>query len=249
MDDSDPAAGYDLDRSKDPNQRTTRDQLGSATRTARVLNGIAWPVFLWGWFFPRPYPLAIAALAILPLVAIMLVVWSNGLYVVVGIRGDRRPRLDVLFFGCGMVLCIRAVEDIGLFQRALPVVPAIIFGCGLMLVALVRDRRMWEGSWALVWLTAILYSYGAIVQANTLFDSSKPQIFEANVVGKRSYGSALHTAWWYYLRLSAWGPRREVNDLFVPSALYHSVLPGQKVCVSVYPGALKIHWFSVRECQ
>jgi hypothetical protein len=248
VDGSDIRAGCELDCGKDPDQRKAHEQLESAKNTAKVLNVIGWPLCLWGWIYPRPYPLAMLALVVLPLVAIVLVVRSNGLYEIAGIRGDRRPSLVGLFL-CGMVLFIRALEDIRLLQWPFLVVPAIVGGSALTLVALTRDRRMREGSWALVWLIAILYSYGAIAEANTLFDSSKPEIFQANVVGKRSYGGGLHTDLWYYLRLDRWGQSSVANDVHLPFALYRSVSIGQRVCVSVYPGALKIRWYSVNQCR
>ena len=245
VDGSDIRAGCELDCGQDPDQRKAHEQLESAKNTAKVLNVIGWPLCLWGLIYPKPYPLAMLALVVLPLVAIVLVVRSNGLYEIGGIRGDRRPSLVGLFL-CGMVLFIRALEDIRLLQWPFLVVPAIVAGSALTLVALTRDRRMREGSWAVVWLIATLYSYGTMAQADVLLDSSKPEMVEADVVGKRSYGIAHR---WYHIRLDRASQSSVANDVHVPFALYRSVSIGQRVCVSVYPGALKIRWYSVSQCR
>jgi len=114
MDELELPADSDSDSEQDSDRQHTREQLDSARATAKVLNGIAWPLFLWSLIAPRAYQVLLVALALLPLIAIVLLVRSNGLYVLSGIRGGPRADLGPAFLGCALILFVRAIRDINI---------------------------------------------------------------------------------------------------------------------------------------
>ncbi|HXJ12447.1 MAG TPA: hypothetical protein VNH19_09260, partial [Candidatus Limnocylindrales bacterium] len=92
---------------------------------------------------------------------------------------------------------------------------------------------------------AVAYGGGVTAMTDTLLDRSLPRVFQTEVLNKR-ISSGRSTTW--YLRLAPWGPQAQPAEVSVHSSLYNSVQPGQIVCVSLYPGTLKILWFRVAHC-
>ncbi len=225
-------------------------RLDQAKTVAKVLNGISIAAMVWGLFFPRPNDVMIALLACLPLIAIVMLAPSKGLYHMGGLRSDRRPSLGPAFLGCGLVLFLRALQDINLHPLywVTAITSAILVGGVLTLIVVGADPRTREGTWALVLVGASIYSYGAIAEADTLLDRSAPRITEVLVVSKHSSSSARGSTSWY-LRVGKWGPFLEPNDVSVPGPFYQSVSSGQTVCIKLYSGALNIPWYFVSTCH
>ncbi|MFL6712790.1 MAG: hypothetical protein ACJ8LN_07655 [Sulfurifustis sp.] len=224
------------------------ERLAAARKIAKGLTVVAVGVSIWGYFLLDPYEIVIAALAVLPLIAIALIGKFGRLYQLSGRTNDARANLVAVFIGPAIVLGLRAIEDIQLLNWT-PMWAATVVGA-LVLTSVIagfereiRGRR-WEVL-AMLFLSSF-YAYGGIIEANALLDRSRAQVFEASVLGKRTSGSKNTT---YYLRLSPWGPRRAEDDVPVPSDMYEATAPGQRVCVILRSGALEMPWFVVTGCS
>lgn len=241
---SDIVANRDLGRT--PEARVQR--LAHARKIAMALTAAAVAISVWACFYPEPYPIAVAALGVLPLLALALAARFAQLYQLVGWRNDARANLVVAFILPGLVLALRAILDIRVFDWGPAWKATGIGAVALTIVIAVCDPRLRHrgGELLAVLLVSGFYIFGGIVEANALLDRSEPQVFAASVVGKRvSTGRTTQ----YYLRLAPWGPRREEDDVTVPRALYAATAAGERVCVVFREGALQIRWFVVDSCR
>lgn len=222
--------------------------LAAAKKKSSVLTWIAGIVAAWGFFYPRPYGLAMAVLAVVPLIAVALLTTGGPLYQIEGRRNDARADLSLAFLAPGIVLGLRSILDFELLEWT-PILKLTFAGSVLLTIFLVSvDRGMRQRKWAFLafLFLSFFYVFGAVAQANTLFDHSQGQTFKVRVLGKR-FSSGKSTT--YYLQVEPWGPRTEVNEVSVRSALYRSVAVGQDVCISLWQGALRVPWFIVRPCR
>ena len=237
---ADPDLGF---HSEDRKQRVAH-----AKQTAKVLNVIAWIALLWGFVAPRPYLLVISVLAALPIVSVVLLVRSRGIYQIEGRRNDARPSLAVPFIFPGMVLVARTLQDIHLLEWTSILVAAIVCALLLLLVVSACDRAIRKRPWTAVVILVFgaFYGWGLIAQANALLDTSPARVFQVAVTGKHMSSGKTTT---YYLRLEPWGPKTTSEDVTVPSPLYHYADVGVTVCVDLYPGALRIPWYEVDRCR
>ena len=228
-----------------PEQRS--EQLASARTTARWLTRGALLISAWGVFYPRPYQLIMGILAAVPLLAVMLMLRSRGLYQIEGRRNDARPSLALPFLIPGCVLTIRALAGVD-FLKWMPLFSLSLAGaCALTLLIASADRRMRERRAVMgaIFLFATFYAFGVAAQADELLDRSTPQVFRVAVLSKRVSSGKSTT---YYLRVEPWGPKQDANDVSVPGRLYGVVLPKQTVCINLLQGALKIPWYFATAC-
>ena len=229
-----------------PSERSERVKQGKRVEIA--LN-IGTGVFgLWSWIYPQPKILVIPVLAALPIVALIVLARSNGLFQLDGRRNDERPSLALPFAFPGMVLILRTVLDFHLFQYRIALIDSAILAVTLTFIAFRNDRGMRRGPWGvpLIFIVLAVYSFGLISQVNALADPSAPTTFQTSVLAKRISRGKSTT---YYLGIDPWGPQRAPSEVSVPSSLYHSLEPGQPVCVNFRQGALKIAWYVVSHCD
>jgi len=197
---------------------------------------------------PRPYLLVISVLAALPVVSVVLLVRSRGIYQIEGRRNDARPSLAVPFIFPGMVLVARTLQDIHLLEWTSILVAAIVCALLLSLVVSACDRALRKRPWTavIILIFGAFYGWGLIAQANALLDTSPARIFQVGVTGKHMSNGKTTT---YYLRLERWGPETTSQDVSVPSSLYHFADVGVTVCIDLYPGALRIPCYEVDRCR
>jgi hypothetical protein len=221
------------------------DLLAGARNKAKVLNSIAGVAAVWGFFYPRPYQVAMAVLGFVPLAAMALLATGGRLYQLGGRRNDARANLSLAFLLPGLVLGLRGLLDFNLLGW-MPIIKMIVAGTVLLTILLVAaSRGMIERPWTIVPFV-LVYLFGAITQANTLLDHSKRQVFAVRVLDKRvSDGKSTS----YYLRVEPWGPRGSENEVEVSSSMYQAVSVGQNACVLLWPGALHAPWYVVRTCR
>jgi hypothetical protein len=191
-----------------------------AKTIAKVLNSISIAAIIWGWFFPRPNKVVIVLLVGLPLTAIVLLAQSKGLYHIADYRGDRRPNLSAAFLGCGLVASYLALRDINILPLywITALTFAMLVGCILTIIVVRADSRTREGTWAIIFLFATMYSYGAIAEVDTLLDSSVPKITQVPVLGKHRSSARGGTYW--YLKVGKWG-RLAPEQIHTPEAVFH----------------------------
>ncbi len=229
-----------------PGDRAFR--LQKAKKVSKVMNVVSLAAVFWGLWYPRPYQLVIAVLAVLPLVAIFLTSISKGIYQVEGRRNDPRPTLALVFICPGLILALRFFQDLQLVRWTQILAPSIVIGAVLTFLAVRSDFAVQKRPWAIAptLLFLVVYGCGVVTQANALLDRSQPQLFEANVLAKH-FSTGRSTTW--YLTTGPWGAKQNGGDISVSRSLYYASAPGQTVCFRLFPGALTIPWYFVSACR
>jgi uncharacterized membrane protein YsdA (DUF1294 family) len=228
--------------------RTEEEQLARIARARRLARWgtvVATAAALWGWFLPRPYPLAMAILAVLPWGAVLAAARSRGVIALDERRNEARPNLAIPLFLPGAVLLLRALLDVQLLEGGTALAATVIASTVLTAAALAADAGLRRRPWMILVLFVLLggWGYGAPVEANVLLDRSQPEVFETTVLAKHVQRGKGWTT--YELELGPWGPRRQPEGAAVPRKIYDAVEPGDAVRVRVKPGALGMPWLTV----
>ncbi|ACL63732.1 conserved hypothetical protein [Anaeromyxobacter dehalogenans 2CP-1] len=231
-----------------PDEEARRASLAGSHRVAKVLKGAALAAGGWGLLFPRPYPVAIAVLAAIPLATLALVLAGRGRYAVEERRNEVRPGVGVPIFAPGVVLMLRALLDYEVVDVA-RVLGWTAAAAVALTALLVRGdaalRRRWYVP-ALVLALVAPYPWGALNAADVLLDRAPAEVHEVPVLHKH-VSSGKHTS--YDLRLPPWGPIGAAQEVDVGRELYGQVEVGDLVCTHLRPGALGARWFVVDLCD
>jgi membrane protein YdbS with pleckstrin-like domain len=228
-----------------PDERLQR--LTRARKIAKALGFVTIAVVAWCFIKPEPYPILIASLAALPVVAVILVVISRGLYRIGIGAGSAYASLGTVCTLPACALAARMLFDLSLTAVVPLVAAATIFAVGFVAAMAIADRSLRARHWMLFgcWLAAGAYGFGAIGEANALLDRSQPSVLRSEVLGKRINTGRATT---YHLRLAPWGPRPDAAEVAAPHAVYDRLQPGQQACVILRNGALGMPWFIVLAC-
>ncbi len=224
-----------------------RARLDAGKKLANTFTYLTYAIAAWVYLYPQPYAAAVSALALLPILAMVIVARSDGLYRIHKQRNDAHPTFIVPVFLPALVLAIRAVSDIHLLDWTL----AGEWAAGLAVVLtgfLALSDRQIAGRpsyCALYGLLMCAYGYGGIVLANALLDHGSGQHYESAVLAK-SITRGRHTS--YHLRLAPWGPREQARSVDVPSSTYREFEVGDPVCIGLRSGAVGIAWFTISRC-
>jgi hypothetical protein len=229
-----------------PEQRL--ESLARAKKLANTFNGLTWGALIWGFFYPQPYAVALLVIALLPWAAMMLAAKSHGLYRLDGRRNDVRPNLAVAMYLPGLVLLMRAVQDVGVLDWQLGLTYAVLATFVIFWAALRSDPRLRQHKSTVLVLVCLMgaYGYGAVVFGNSLLDTAAGQDYRVQVLAMHYSRGSKSTS--YYLTLAPWGPRKEPGDVSVERGLYAATRPGAQVCIHQGPGALGIGWYVVNAC-
>ncbi len=230
-----------------PDERT--DRIKNAAQFAKAVNAIALVAGFWAWVYPRPYLPVIAALVLLPLVVIFEFVRSKGLYDLEGRRNEARPNVALALILPGPILALRALRDLHLLHWQSVIPAAVIVAAVLVLIVARAGEEKRKTAFSFLLLFAGLFATYAgcvIADADVLLDRSSPVAYRAEVLSASvSHGKTTT----YSLQLGPWGPRQNPEDVDVTSSVYNNVAPGDSVCLLLYPGTLRIPWFTVSPCR
>jgi len=227
-----------------PGVDATEERIAAAYRTVKTLNWVTGIATVWAWIYPNPYPLAMLAAGVLPLIVIVLLARSHGLYQIEGRRNDARPSLAFAFIFPGCALAYRAIQDLH-FLEWKPLVLATLALAAILTIFLAQSDPHFHNRAAAaisIFFLGSMYCYGAIAHFDVLADRSAPATYQTQVVSKRADNGRTTS---YYLQLAPWGPRHGSEEVGVSRALYRAIAPGQPVSIRLYSGALHLPWFSV----
>jgi hypothetical protein len=188
----------------------------------------------------------IAALAVLPVLAVMIVIASRGLYSIDGEDiSSARPNLAGLFILPAVALAFRAWIDISVldWQRALEIGAIAGLAVGLLSLA-ARSKAKYSAVVLLIF--SLVWASGVTVFYNSYFDKSAPSVFRTRITGMHKTGGKSTS---YYLKLEPWGPRTSAEDVDVARGFYERATVGSTVCVTLFSGALNVRWFDVWHCR
>lgn len=212
-----------------------------------VLNAAAVAAAMWAMYRPRPDGVDVLALAAIPPLAILLLLFGPGKYSVENGPEDVRGALGLPLFLPGIILFTRST-DIRLVDWK-PLLPGTGLGMAIAAVIfLVGDRqvrRRWFMLPVLV-LSFAPYSCGVLRYANAVLDRAGGEVYRAEVrekVPRPSEGDA------YAIRISPWGPLRDEEEHDVGPAIYEAIELGQQVCPRLLPGRMGIGWYVLEWCD
>jgi hypothetical protein len=227
-----------------PGIDATEERIAAAYRTVKTLNWVTGIATVWAWIYPKPYPLAMLAAGVLPLIAIVLLARSHGLYQIEGRRNDARPSLAFAFIFPGCALAYRSIQDLH-FLEWKPLVLATLALAAILTIFLAQSDPHFHNravAAASIFFIGSMYCDGAVYQFDILADRSAPATFQTQVLSKRADNGRTTS---YYLQVAPWGPRHDPEEIKVSRALYRAISPGQPVSIHLYSGALHLPWFSV----
>jgi hypothetical protein len=223
-------------------------KLNAARRIARGLFLLALAITGWAWFYPRPYDVVVTAAALMPWVALALAARHGSLYRVNPMHNDMAADLSAVYLMPVCAVAIRALFDFSIidgWQLFWLTLAGAVVCVALMYLLLAREFHGRPGSVLAFGIFMLAYAYGSISLANVRLDRHEPERHAARVVDTRVTGSDNKT---YEFRLASWGPRTTEENVEVTSELHGRVAKGDTVCVYLWPGALGVRWYEVRDC-
>jgi hypothetical protein len=230
--------------------KTQAERQAYLRRQATLVFAVAVAVALvcaWAFFIPRPYAVAVSAVALLPAVLGALALWVDPF------RLDRQPNelsggMASLLLLPGIVLFLRALLDIHFFGWQRPL--ALVVAGTLAMIALVLLVSRGFRSLKFVLLSApflAIYAYGAIIEANVLLDRSPVKVSYGIVTGKDLHIGKPQT--YYRLRLHPLGPYTMLDEVDVSPDAWRAINPGDTVCIGLHAGSLGIPWYAAERCR
>jgi hypothetical protein len=223
-------------------------KLNRARKVARSLDFVMIAVVLWSFIDPRPYPYVIASLAALPIIALILVATSRGLYRI-GIGATAaHANVGSVCAVPAFALLARVPFDFNLVDWMPPIAAAAACAAIFVIVTAVADRSLRTRRWMLLGLGLVTgaYAFGVIGEADALLDRSQVTVLRSQVLDKHiTYGRAKT----YHLKLAPWGPMSEGGDVSVAQAVYDRLEAGSTACIVLRSGALGMPWFIVLACR
>jgi hypothetical protein len=226
---------------------TPEDRILNASKARKIggaLNIISLLSAGWAVLYPHPYTLMFGTIASLPLVALWLCWRYEGAFTIEDngkktVRSDLTPALIMP----GFILSIRALSDVRMLDATQLILPTLVglafLMSGIVWVAPIYRQKL--GKFVLISTLMSAYSASAIAMANLLLDNGPRERLLVPVLSKHSTTGNRAS---HYLRIPAWGPFVEINEVEVPHDLYQRTDVGQKICLSVHSGALGLGWYS-----
>ena len=217
------------------------------------LERVAWVLSLWFLFYPKPYDILFVVLASLPIIGMFL----NGqnqstICSLVHINNDKNAKkkydlTDVIDIPAWVIL-LRFILDFEIDNYSLLFVAGTVTFLLTILVLFFTHRMVKESSKSKWWIYFVvisniaLYSYGITGMTNCVFDSSRPIVYDAEVVNKsKSRRSKGGTS--YYVKVTPWGHHLDQEEIRVSSSRYSKTKIGDKVKIDFKEGFLGIPWY------
>ena len=228
-----------LDNETYGSDRHEREQrLEQARYTAKWLNGAGAVILLWGFLYPEPLPLVMAASAICPLVAMYYYRQYGGL-----MRFTSGDKSAYVSLGMAVmpvwIIAMRALLDFQMWDyRNIFIGTAVVAAAGAALFfsdprAVYKTENSGKGILVGVIIYGLIYGYGINVFANCYFDKDEGLVYEAKVLSKR-ISRGKHTS--YDLRVAPWGPQTTSEEISVSRGFYHNTNDGDNVHMTLRSG-------------
>jgi hypothetical protein len=219
--------------------------LEKGRRLARPINIVALAASLWGFLYPRPYPLVIAILSFLPLLALGLVARAKGILRLDRYRNDPHPHVAAVIIFPPLALAVRSLTDFYVVYWTHALWLTIGVGAVMCYAAVRADPavRARPGGLSAIVAFLLAYGYGAGLQANALLDRSATTTYVATISEKYvSRGRSTS----YSLKLKPWALKQNGSTVTVLPNLFKALEPGDSVIFAVRQGAFGVPWYAVQ---
>jgi hypothetical protein len=208
----------------------------------------------WFWVYPRPYGILLGLLLAIPIIGLLL----NGLHrpsmatlVDISTDKDGDDDYDVADFidVAAWVILIRVLIDYEFESCYSMIIPGTV-GCAIILTILfITHKRIAHSTRNKWWIytslifNVSLYSYAGTYAANCTYDSSEPEVFTTQVLGKTALKGKRTTS--YYVKVAPWGHHYDVESISVPRAQYNELAVGDSIEIDVKKGLFNIPWYYI----
>lgn len=226
-----------------------RVQLQKAKVSATIMNWAAGVIAAWTFFWPVPYPVAIVASILCPIVVIILLKIFRGLIHLNDRKNSPYPSLFWAFFISSMALALRALLDLNIYDHEgvwWLVLPMTLLLSGVLFIG---NREFdWQKGRDIFTASVIVciifaYSYVAVLSTNCTFDQSNSTLFRTQILEKEISSSKTTT---YYFHLAPWEQGNTRELVSVNKQLYQQLQEGDSVQVLFFEGRWGIPWFIVK---
>jgi hypothetical protein len=201
--------------------------------------------------YPRFPQIQVLICSAFPVIGLIAARMSGGLIRFWGKEDSVHPDLSHVFVALSVALMIRAVLGFSVLDYANLWWPMIVVLCVSGFLLMANDHVWHDFKKGATYLTVlgsglllIPYSYGFVVVTNGVFDSSQPEVYDAEILDKWTEDVGLSMR---YLGLSEWGPRTGVGGVLVSKELYESKEVGGSVEVYLKEGLYGIPHYSVAQ--
>jgi len=220
-----------------------------------VLHKLTWleyvAIGLSAWFLFFPHHFLLVILLLIPVLGLFL----NGLEKpsiasLVEIDRNSKNEYDVADF-----IDIPAfVIFIGAFGRyELDSLTAIFIAGNFAFIAIIlflflTHKQILESGKDKFWIYSsvifclFMYSYGAVVSINCAFDSSKPKVYESQIIDKQIHKGRKGRKT-YYVKVLPWGHHYDAEEIKVSQSEYDHYTVNETVKIDYKEGLLGIPWY------
>lgn len=226
------------------------DKFRSAHKKARILNWAGGMAGAWTLFYPIPYDFAILTSIAIPVVTLINLKFSNGLFRIDENNESVHPSLAWAIFAPSFALVLRALLDFNIYDFNKAWLYTSILAVAILAIIFIRNQEF-DFKKTKDYLTAssiliivVCYSYGTIVTLNCYFDKSDSKLYKATIVNKR-ISKDKNTS--YYLELTKWGTQDNNKEVSVEQDFYDRMKNGDQVTIYFQNGWFNIPWFFVTD--
>jgi len=226
------------------------EKLSKARQTAKVINWAAGITAAWTFFYPTPYQYSILTAMVIPIIALLVVKFFDGLIRVDEKKGSAYPSVIYAFIYPSLGIMLRAILDYDVFDYSNVWLTTAIMTLAFLFFLLIKQQEITFKK-KLDYLTVsslalflFAYSFGTVIHINCYYDNSEAEYFTAKVLDKR-ISSGKSTS--YYLELSTWGKQEEVDEVSISKGFYNRIEVGDEVNIYFRNGKLEIPWFIVTD--
>jgi len=226
------------------------EKLSNARKISKIINWLGGLSFAWTLFYPKPYDYAVLSAFIIPIVALIAVKFSRGLIRIDKKDGSAYPSTIYAFIFPSLGLMLRSFLDYDIFDYSNVWIKAVFVTVAFLFILLFNQKEItFKKKQDYLTVSSLImflfaYGFGAVIYLNCNLDKSEPQHYTATILDKR-ISSGKHTS--YYLKLTAWGQKIEIDEVSVGKGLYNRVDIDNEINIYIRNGKLKIPWFIVTD--
>jgi hypothetical protein len=226
------------------------EKLSNARKISKIINWLGGLSFAWTLFYPKPYDYAVLSAFIIPIVALIAVKFSRGLIRIDKKDGSAYPSTIYAFIFPSLGLMLRSFLDYDIFDYSNVWIKAVLVSVAFLFILLFNQKEItFKKKQDYLTVSSLImflfaYGFGAVIYLNCNLDKSEPQHYTATILDKR-ISSGKHTS--YYLKLTAWGQQKEIDEVSVGKGLYNRVDIDNEINIYFRNGKLEIPWFIVTD--
>ena len=225
----------------------------SLKRVIGAGNIAAFALGMWTLLFATHfYVLSVALCAVLPLLAIALDVKAKGALDYETRRGRHPLSMAAILLVPAIGLAGRAIIDLNIVDQTLLIAEAVFAALAVFALFYRFDARLrsdWRQALTIaIW--ALVYSYGVLAFADTVFDLSAGSDYLATIRDRRIHvsGGVKGSSVWREISVTAPTAPGEEPWIHVRPDLYDAFVRGDTVCVHRGAGLLAVSWLDLRAC-